>query len=431
MDLERKHVAVLGAAGKMGSGIALLLLQKMCGAKEGTLTLLDVNFKRFDSLKRYLREHLIRYAERNINQLRKIYQNDPSLVDNEEMIRTFVENGIDRTRFVTSVEECKGAEIIFEAIVEEMEAKVELLSNVDVVADNEAVYFSNTSSIPIHVLEERSGLKGRLIGFHFYNPPVVQKLLEIIIPEGANKEAVDNAMEMGRLLNKTIVFSADIAGFIGNGHFIREVSEACHQVDLLSEEMEVQEAISTVNQVTQDFLIRPMGIFQLVDYVGIDVVQHIMKIMTEYLVEEKFNTTLIDAMVLREIKGGQNADGSQKEGFFNYDKGKPALVYNLKSGRYVTPFVPEEYCEFPKEHISWKVLSQDNNKEEKLADYFASLFESQTKGSKLAIYLLEHSRSIAEKLVQDGVARSIEDVDTVLKNGFFHLYGIETPWVIK
>lgn len=429
MDLSRKQVVVLGAAGKMGSGIALLLLQKMASMKESVLTLLDVNSKGFISLKKYLREHLQRYAERNINHLRKQYQDVPGLIDNEEMIRTFVEEGMDRIRFVTSIEECHGAQMIFEAIIENEDVKTDILARLDAIADDEAIYFSNTSSIPIHVLEEKTGIKGRMIGFHFYNPPAVQRLLELIIPEGAKKEAIESVLEIGSLLNKTLIYSQDIAGFIGNGHFIREISEACTQVEQLKEEMALTEAICTVNAVTKDFLVRPMGLFQLIDYVGIDVVQHIMNIMGKYLPGQIFNTSLIDAMVSRGVKGGQNGDGSQKEGFFSYEKGKPVKVYDLEKGHYIPYIVSGEYRELPKGHETWKVLSTDKEREKKLACYFTGLLDAKTKGAKLAVHFLENSRSIADKLVEDSVALSIEDIDTVLKDGFFHLYGVNEPWV--
>lgn len=429
MDLSRKHVVVLGAAGKMGSGIALLLLQKMASMKDSVLTLLDANPKGFTSLKKYLREHLQRYAERNINHLRKLYQNVAGLIDNGDMIQAFVEDGMDRIRFVTSIEECHGAQMIFEAIIENEDVKSDVLSRLDAIADDEAIYFSNTSSIPIHVLEEKTGIKGRMIGFHFYNPPAVQKLLELIIPEGAKEEAIESALEIGRLLNKTLIYSQDIAGFIGNGHFIREASEACAQVERLKDEMALTEAVCTVNTVMQDFLVRPMGLFQLIDYVGIDVVQHIMNIMGKYLPGQVFNASLIDAMVSRGVKGGQNGDGSQREGFFSYEKGKPVKVYDLEKRQYVPYKASEEYRELPKGQETWKALSTDKERKKKLACYFAGLLNAKTKGAKLAMHFLENSRSIADKLVEDKVARSIEDIDTVLKDGFFHLYGVNEPWV--
>lgn len=428
MDKKWEHVVVLGAAGKMGRGIALLLLQEIARIKGSKLTLLDTNSLCFDALKKYLREHLLKYAERNINSLRLDYQEREELVDNGDIIHTFVEEALEKVSYVTAIEECRGARMIFEAILEDVEVKAKVFSEVDVVAESEAYYFSNTSSIPIHVLQEKSHIEGRLIGFHFYNPPAVQKLLEIIIPAGVEDKVKEIALGVGKRLNKTIVFSKDIAGFIGNGHFIREIVEACDKVVKLREKMSLLEALCVVNKVTQDFLLRPMGLFQLIDYVGIDVARHIAKIMTEYLPGQVFNTSLIDSMVLAGVKGGQNGDGSQKDGFFSYDKGRPLKVYDLESQKYVPYHVWEEFNMLPQGYEAWKALSVDKGRKEKIAKYFINLMSDESLGAKLALQFLEKSRSIGHRLVKEGVARSIEDVDIVLQNGFFHLYGVDDPW---
>ena len=415
MDKNWEHVVVLGAAGKMGSGIALLLLQEIAFKAQGVLTLLDTNRHAFEGLKKYLREHLLKYAERNINRLRVHYQKRAELIANADMIDTFVEEGLDNLRFVTTIEECHGASLIFEAIVEDVEVKASVFSKLDAVAESGAHYFSNTSSIPIHVLQERSHLQGRLTGFHFYNPPAVQKLLEIIVPDGAQKEAVELSLDIGKRLNKTIVFSKDIAGFIGNGHFM---------VEKLKEKKGLAAAICLVNSVTRDDLIRPMGIFQLIDYVGIDVVRNIAKVMTAYLPGQIFTTALIETMVLADVRGGQNSDGSQKDGFFSYEKGTPMKVYDLENHNYI-PYIASAEMQG---HDTWKTLGKDKNKREKMDKHFANLLADKSATSKLAIHFLENSRIIAHNLVKDGVARSIEDVNTVLQNGFFHLYGVDDPW---
>lgn len=431
MEKVWEHVVVLGAAGKMGSGIALLLLQEMACFPGSLLTLLDTNTRGFANLKTYLRQHLVKYAERNINRLRLGYKERLDIIDNGDVIEDFVEGALDRVRFVTSVEECRGATMIFEAILEDVEVKTQMFSKLKEMVNKEAYYFSNTSSIPIHILEKRSHLEGRLIGFHFYNPPAIQKLLEIIIPADSQHGGKELALKVGEQLNKTIVFSKDIAGFIGNGHFIREMDEACEKVEEISKKITISQAICTVNYVTQEFLLRPMGIFQLIDYVGIDVCQHIAKVMTTYLPGQVFNAALIDSMVAAGVKGGQHADGSQKEGFFSYEKGKPIKVYDLEKRTYIPYAVKEEVKVLPKEHEPWKVLSKDRDKNRKIDEYFKHLLVDQSQGAKLAQAFLERSLTIVQQLVADGVAKSIADVDTVLQQGFFHLYGVEAPWQDK
>jgi hypothetical protein len=145
--------------------------------------------------------------------------------------------------------------------------------------------------------------------------------------------------------------------------------------------------------------------------------------MTAYLSGQDFTHTLIDAMVSAGVKGGQNGDGSQKDGFFSYEKGKPHLVYDLQKREYVQYKPLQDFSE-----VSWKTMSKEKNKSELLSHYFADLWTKTDPSSKLAVHFLENSRKIARGLVDDKVAKSVTDVDTVLQNGFFHLYAVEDPW---
>lgn len=403
---EWQHVVVLGAAGKMGSGIALLLLQEMALRESGILTLLDTNAQGFEELRKYLRSHLVRYAERAGLSIAK-----------EE----FADNALKRVRFVTSIEECRGAKMVFEAIIEDLDVKTRVLHEVDRQTEGQAYFFTNTSSIPICILQQKSGIIGRLIGFHFYNPPAVQKLLEIIVPEVIDGRLKLLAEDIGRRLGKTIVYSNDVAGFIGNGHFIREIVEACRTVKELELELSKTEAICAVNRVTQEFLLRPMGIFQLIDYVGIDVCHHIAVIMTKYLPGQNFIDPLIEGMLKKTIAGGQRPDGSQKDGFFQYEGGHPISVYNALKNAYVPYDDGGRLGALPQGYVPWKELSRDPDRKEKIDQYFANLKKQKTLGAILARDFLRKSSEISKGLVDHEVARSLEDVNTVLKTGFFHL----------
>lgn len=431
-----KHVAVLGAAGKMGSGIALLLLQEMAFIDEATLTLIDANSDGFPALRRYLRTHLIKFAERSINALRAKYTTQDDLKDNSEIIEDFVTRSLDRVYCATSPEECRGAELVFEAIAEDINIKSEVFCRVEKCAGPNTYYFTNTSSIPISVLAEKSHLSGRLIGFHFYNPPAVQKLLEIIEPKNCDPHLQKIALEIAKRLNKSVVFSNDVAGFIGNGHFIREILGACRQVRKLRSAISSNEALYAVNRITQEFLLRPMGIFQLIDYVGIDVCHHIASIMSTFLGPESFTDSFIDAMLKDGIKGGQHSDGTQKEGFLKYEKGRPVAIYDLQNKMYV-PCIGEAWeANFdnkiglaPEGCYSWKELSKDKESKDKIIQYFRHLWRERTLGAELAQAFLSESRAIAYGLLEAKVARSIADVNTVLQLGFFHLYGVDEPFM--
>jgi 3-hydroxyacyl-CoA dehydrogenase len=438
MDLDKRleSVAVLGAAGKMGSGIALLLAQEMARLKVAAgcdkcyvLHLVDIDQTALTGLMGYLRAQMTKLAEKSIVALRDSYADREDLVENGEIIEAFVDDGLSVCRPTTSLEAVAGSRLVFEAIIEDEKVKLNILGKVDKLCPD-AYYLTNTSSIPIGVIDKSVPLNGRIIGYHFYNPPAVQKLLELISPAGVKPDLVELGKELAKRLRKKVFLANDIAGFIGNGHFMRDILHATSEVKTLAGEFGETEAIYMMNRVSQEFLIRPMGIFQLIDYVGIDVCRFIMNVMTQHIEGETLKDDLLDRMADAGVMGGQRSDGSQKDGFLKYEKGRPAGVYALAKGGYVM-FAENEWAakldgklgQLPEGHASWRALLTDPKKDEKLATYFRNLAESCTLGARLARKYLVRSKEIGEKLVSDGVAGSADDVNGVMINGFYHLYG--------
>ena len=436
-----KRVSVLGAGGKMGSGIALLMLQEMArreaeetedvGTGNYRLVLIDANDASLVNLSKVMREHLVKYAERNINALRHFLYAKTDLVSNAEIINYFIEGAMRIVRFETHWQEARFSDLILEAIVEDLETKVEVFSQLANTASGETVFFTNTSSIPIHILNDRAQLQNRIVGFHFYNPPLIQKLVELIIPPMTNPRISGLAKELVDRLGKVAVRSNDVAGFIGNGHFIREALFACEKVAELSRVHPLPQAIYMMDKMTRDFLIRPMGIFQLIDYVGIDVFYRICEVMSAYIPNELFQDPLIDTMIRMEILGGQHADGSQKNGFFCYENHAQTGVYSLTEERYLSfsagswiSKCDAELGKSPKGHMSWKKLQRDPEALGKIQNYLIELAHQQNLGSEMARSYLMKSKDIAQKLVHSHVANSLEDVDAVLTKGFYHIYGV-------
>jgi len=111
---------------------------------------------------------------------------------------------------------------------------------------------------------------------------------------------------------------------------------------------------------------RPMGIFQLIDYVGVDVVRFIMMVMNPYMEEEDLHSDLLDQLYDKGIKGGQNADGSQKNGILQYEKGRAVGVYSLEKEDYI-PFsdfaakTDEWLGLLPSVVMPWKNLVRSTN----------------------------------------------------------------------
>jgi general stress protein YciG len=155
-----------------------------------------------------------------------------------------------------------------------------------------------------------------------------------------------------------------------------------------------------------------------------------MNVMTEHIEGETLSDDLLNRMAEAGVMGGQHADGSQKDGFLKYERGRPAGIYDLKKGGYVmfadgdwAAGLDEKLGSLPDGHAAWRALLMDPKKDEKLEVYFGNLAKSGALGSDLAKAYLVRSREIGEKLVSDGVANSADDVNGVMMNGFYHLYG--------
>ncbi|NVO18593.1 MAG: 3-hydroxyacyl-CoA dehydrogenase family protein [Bacteroidetes bacterium] len=431
-----QKVSVLGAAGKMGSGILLLTALEMADVmlkpenrqKVFILNAIDASDEGLKGLMKYIRTQVLKAAEKKTVQLRKLYADRPDLIENSEIIDAYIDDTMSLIRPSTRIEVAYDSTLVFEAVSENQALKEKLFRLINENNPGKPWFFTNTSSVPIGELNKNAALEGRLLGFHFYNPPAVQKLVELITISENSAEIVDFAKEYAKNLRKIVVPSNDIAGFIGNGHFMRDALFGFRAAEQLSKEMPLHEAIYMVDRVTRDFLMRPMGIFQLVDYVGLDVVQFILRVMQPHMHGEKLHSEILDELVLAGVKGGQFSDGSQKNGFFCYVKGKPASVIDKGSNSYIelAGFVAgrdEWIGELPKSALPWKNLVKMANKDEFLETYFGALREMNTPGSSFAITYARNSREIARKLVSDGVALNEKDVNTVLLTGFFHAYG--------
>lgn len=435
-DKRLENVTVLGAAGKMGSGILLLTSMEMFDVsmkpenrdKQYILYAVDISQKALSGLMRYINDQLVKAAEKRINVLRQLYADNPLLVDNSEIIDQYVKDVMNLIRPVTTLESAYESHIVFEAASENPELKIRMFSQINQNSKAVPWFFTNTSSIPIGHLDKEAKLDGRILGVHFYNPPAVQRLVEVIKAENSKPELSEFVTHFISQMRKIEVPSYDFAGFIGNGHFMRDALHGISVMESLAKESSFAEAVYSVNRITQDFMIRPMGIFQLIDYVGIDVCQFIMKVMDSYVTNETIHSPLLDQLMDLGVKGGQNHDGSQKDGFLKYEKGRITGVYDIESRKYVS--VDDIAAgsdallgQVPSGHLPWKAVVGNPDKENWFANYFSTMKTMENRGARLAMDYVRRSKQIGQQLVDDKVAYSAADVNTVLLTGFFHAYG--------
>ncbi len=433
-----QNVSVLGAAGKMGSGILLLTAVEMADlslkpenkGKSFVLNAIDVSPEGLAGLMKYLRNQVRKIAEKKTVWLRKIYADRDDLIENYDIIDEYVFDVLNVVRPVTSMAAAYQSTLVFEAVSENRALKVKLLGDIDKNNDNDAWYFTNTSSVPINLIESEAKLDGRVLGFHFYNPPAVQRLVELIVTDKTKDEVQNFAKEYAKNLRKIIVPSNDFAGFIGNGHFMRDALHGINEAKTLAEEKNIPlyQAVYIINKITQDYLVRPMGIFQLIDYVGIDVVQFILNVMNPFVTDEELHSDVLDKMMLQGVKGGQMSSGAQKDGFMKYKSGRIVAIWDMHKQTYVDIEKFKDECddmmgELPSSAVSWKSILKNKKKEDLLSAFFSDLKKSNDLAASIAVNYGRRSKTIGEKLVSDNVASETDHVNTVMLTGFFHAYG--------
>ncbi len=158
-------------------------------------------------------------------------------------------------------------DLIIEAVPEIMDLKKKVYAEVDAVADKNTIYASNTSTLPITEIANLTSRPDKFIGIHFFNPPQLMKLVEVIPGQKTSKELVDLTLNFVKSVSKEpVLCRKDVAGFIVNRIFIPLVHEAAWAMDRTRTSMnEIDSAV----KFTLNF---PMGIFELADFTGLDVI---------------------------------------------------------------------------------------------------------------------------------------------------------------
>ena len=162
----------------------------------------------------------------------------------------------------TDYQGLSSADVIIEAVYENIDVKVETFKKIEAVAKPGAILASNTSGLDVDKMAEATARPEAVIGLHFFSPANVMKLLEVVRGENTSKETIATSMKLGRTLNKIAVLSGNAPGFIGN----RMLSGYTQQAS----EIILQGATPyQVDNVLLQFGM-PMGPFQMNDLVGLD-----------------------------------------------------------------------------------------------------------------------------------------------------------------
>lgn len=236
-------IGVIGA-GNMGSGI----VQK--AAQEGIhAVMIDTEDRFVEAGMRRIRDTLAAAVERRIF--------------TPEQTQGFMT----RITGTTELEEVKDADLIIEAIFEDMDVKKELFRNLDSLCDQKTILASNTSSFSITELASSVERKDHFLGLHFFYHPAKNRLLEIIPGEGTSHATLSLAKEFSRTIGKIAIDIKDAPGFAVNRFFVPWLNEAAR---LLDEGVN----IPTIDEVAKRSFGIGMGPFELMNVTGVPIAFH-------------------------------------------------------------------------------------------------------------------------------------------------------------
>ena len=215
----------------------------------------------------------------------------------------------ERLQVAAEVEAATAAEVVIEAITEELEAKLELWRELDQLCPETAIFTSNTSSIPITRLASATGRPDRFMGMHFYSPVPVMELVELIRGVLTSDDTFTKIEALSLRLGKTPVTSSDTPGFIGNRILIPFLNEAMAAL---------QEGVGNardIDQVAKLGFRHPMGPLELADFIGLDVVLGICRVMYQGLHDPRYAP---NPLLERLVEAGQLGRKTGR-GFHVYD----------------------------------------------------------------------------------------------------------------
>lgn len=212
-------------------------------------------------------------------------------------------------------QQLKGADLVVEAIVENLDVKRALFAELGKICPPKTVFASNTSSFPIGDMAGASGRKDRFVGLHFFNPVQLMRLVEVVRTDDTDPEVFAAARAFGEACGKTAVSCKDTPGFVVNRLLVPYMVQA---IEMLDRGDASKEDIDAAMQLGCG---HPMGPLTLTDYVGLDTTLFILQGWTQrYPDEPAFK---VPASLERKVKEGK-LGRKTGEGYYRWEGDKKA-----------------------------------------------------------------------------------------------------------
>lgn len=209
----------------------------------------------------------------------------------------------------TDLHDATDCDLVVEAIVENMDVKAKVFSQLDEICKSSCILASNTSSLPITEIAAHTKRPEQVIGMHFMNPVPVMKLVEIIRGLATSDETYQAIKDESLALNKVPVEVRDVPGFISNRVLQVMINEAIYSL------YEGVASVEDIDAVLKLGMNHPMGPLQLADFIGLDTVLAIMETMYEGYADCKYRPC---PLLRQYVKAGWLGKKSGR-GFYKYE----------------------------------------------------------------------------------------------------------------
>ena len=287
--MEIKNITVLGS-GIMGHGIAQV--SAMAGYN---VVLRDIEKQFLDKAMEKIKwslDKLVSKEKISENERDEIFSRIKPIVDLKD-----------------AVHDC---DLVIEAVPEIMELKKKVYAELDKVASDQVVFASNTSTLPITEIANTISRPKKFIGIHFFNPPQLMKLVEVIPGQETSDDITNLTINFVKSVNKIpVTCRKDVPGFIVNRLFIPLVHEACY----VMERQKIQQ--TEIDSAVKFRLGFPMGIFELADFTGLDVIH---KATIEMHVRDK--KVILPHPKIEQLFNEKKLGQKSGEGFYKYSDDK-------------------------------------------------------------------------------------------------------------
>jgi 3-hydroxybutyryl-CoA dehydrogenase len=253
-----KTIMVIGA-GQMGNGIAQV------GAQAG-----------YDVMMSDISQDLVDKG------MATVEKNLSRMVTKGKITDADKQKTLSRITPLVGLDKAAECDLAIEAVVESMEVKAKVFSELDRLAPKGAILASNTSSLPITSIAAKTGRPGQVIGMHFMNPVPVMKLVEVINGLATEPEVTATIKEVAESMGKIAVECRDVPGFVSNRVLMVMLNEA------LWELYEGVASAEGIDQIMKLGMNHPMGPLALADLIGLDTVLAILNVLLDGYGDPKY-----------------------------------------------------------------------------------------------------------------------------------------------